>query len=150
MPQLHHPGGDEPDFANDPLADMVLHKDDEHLAPLSGEAEHLPDGQPVEEWTGDGVNNGDCWFPIHFSYQDTNYTADVQQKTGMVKEYHVSGVSPAIDHLPDPYVVAEHISRTKYDFPVNESWYPIELGNTIVLAIEDGSNQRLRNKTAKE
>lgn len=143
MTQIQHPGGTEPAFSNDPVADMVLHKDDDAL--LYGEApgketDVLPPNLPTEEWTGDGVNNGDCWFPIHFTYAGTNYTADVQQRTGVTKEFHVYGMTPAIDHLPEPYVVAEHISKEKYDFPINETHYPMAFGRAVVAAIEEGGD----------
>lgn len=134
MTYTQHPG-DEPDFPHDKVADVVLHKDDDPEVPAPA-----AENEPVEEWTGDGVNDGNCWFPIHFSHAGVNYTADVQTRIGDVKEYHVSGVTPAIDYLPDPYVIAEHISREKYDYPVNEAYYPEVLGQAMVRAIEDGSN----------
>jgi hypothetical protein len=137
MTQTNHPGNDEPAFSNDKITDMVIHKDDDLLFDEPGGTVEKPD---MEEWTGDGVNRGNCWFPIHFVYNGENHTADVQKKLGTVAEYHVSGVDPSIDHLPDPYVVAEHFTKEKYDFPVNETYYPLEFGNTIVQAIEEGAN----------
>jgi hypothetical protein len=127
---------DEPAFTNDKVADLILHKDDEPV--LQNDAPE--EKQAIEEWTGDGVNDGKCWFPIHFSYEGRNYTADVQKITGETAEYMVSGVTPSVDHLPDPYVIAEHISKEKYDFPVNETYYPLAFGNTVLKAIEDGGN----------
>ena len=136
MTHSNHPG-DEPEFTNDKVADMVLHKDDE---PVLNDEAGAEAENPVQEWTGEGVNKGDCWFPIHFSYAGKNYTADVQKKPGVSAEYHVTAITPSIDQLPDPYVIAEHFTKEKYDFPVNETYYPFAFGETVLMAIEEGEN----------
>lgn len=147
MTPIQYPGNSqEPAFTNDQVADMVLHKDDDTMLQNETHADEPQDRPaylPTEEWTGDGFNNGDCWFPIHFTYDGINYTADVQQKIGTVKEFYVCGMTPSIIHLPDPYVVAEHFSKEKYDFPVNEMFYPASFGHAVIAAIEEGSNQEL-------
>lgn len=111
----------EEPFSNDRLTDAVLHQ------------EH--DAAAGEEKTQDNVPPGACSFPIHFGFRGVDYTADVQKHGEALAEYHVTGVHPSIDHLPDPYIVAEHISKEKYDFPVNEDYYPESLGAIIVSAI---------------
>lgn len=140
---MNHPDRNiipEPDFTKDTFEDMVLHKDDEPV--VRDEAnEPGPDAfKPMEEWTGHGVNDGNCWFPVHFNYGGQHYTADVQKKMTPFAEYNVSGITPAVDHLPDPFVVAQHFKDAKYDFPVNEDYYPESFGATIVKAIEEGAN----------
>lgn len=135
----NQPGGNEPEFPNDKITDVILHKDDE---PTYGDDKDGSE-KPVEEWTGDGVNDGNCWFPIHFDYEGKHYTADVQQKQNIYKEYHVSGVTPVIDHLPIPFVIAEHFTKEKYDYPVNEEYYPVSLGEALLKAIEEGSEMKL-------
>ena len=107
----HQPSKTE--FTNDQLTDLVLHKDDEPIIP----------------------NDGACWFPIHFSYEGIDYTADVLRTQTPLAEYHVSGVTPAMEYLPDPFVIAEHFSKEKFDFPVNETYYPLAFGNTLLRAI---------------
>jgi hypothetical protein len=137
---------EEPDFTNDQLTEMVLHKDDEPVI-QNGEIINEPDDveeKAVTEDTGIFSQDGDssaCWFPVHFSYNGVDYTADVKkEKAPVAEEYHVSGITPAIDHLPDPFIVAEHFSTKKYDFPVNETYYPLAFGDTVVMAIRDGNN----------
>jgi hypothetical protein len=93
--------------------------------------------------------NGDsssCWFPIHFAYNGIDHTADVQKRMHRCEEYHVSGVTPAIDHLPQPFIVAEHFSNEKYDFPVNEDYYPLAFGDAVVAAIREGSCQKRKKR----
>ena len=75
-------------------------------------------------------------FPIRFVYNGLAYTAEVYQKETTVMEYHVVGVQPAIDYLPDPFVVASNLRRDLFDFPVNETFYPASLGKIMVGAIE--------------
>ncbi len=91
--------------------------------------------------TLDVATEKDCWFPIHFSYAKVDYTADVLKKEGDMTEFHVTAVSPVIEHLPDPYILASTFSRDAFDFPVNEAFYPRDLGLTILKAIGDGCNQ---------
>jgi hypothetical protein len=75
------------------------------------------------------------WFPIHFVYLGKDYTADVQKVESVLAEYHISGITPAIDHIPDPFVIAEHFSKEKFDFPVNEMYYPASFGHNVLKAI---------------
>lgn len=139
---------EEPDFTNDQLTDIMLHKDDEPVI-QNGEVINEPEDVEEKAAVADDADvfplNGDsssCWFPIHFSYNGVDYTADVQKKKAELgDEYHVSGVTPAIDHLPEPFIIAEHFSSEKYDFPVNEEYYPLPLGDALVAAIQDGCNQ---------
>lgn len=139
MTYTNQPGDKDPAFSNDKLTDLVIHKDDDAL--YSEEEKESGEGEkPVEEWTGDGVNDGNCWIPIHFTYNGKDYTADVQHKLNIYKEYHVSGITPAVDRLPDPFVIAEHFTREKFDFPVNEEYYPKAFGDAVLKAIEDGAN----------
>lgn len=143
---------EEPDFTNDRLTDMVLHKDDETVI-QNGEIINEPEDVEEKALVADDAEifplNGDsssCWFPIHFSYNGVDHTADVQRKKAeLADEYHVSGVTPAIDHLPVPFIIAEHFSNEKIDFPVNEDYYPLALGDALVAAIQEGSNQ-MENK----
>jgi hypothetical protein len=144
---------EEPDFTNDQLTDVVLHKDDEPVirnGEIINEPEDVEEKAAIAEDTDVFPLNGDnssCWFPIHFLYEGINHTADVQKKDAPVaREYHVSGVMPAIDHLPQPFIVAEHFSNEKYDFPVNEEYYPLGLGDMIVAAIREGTNQKRNEK----
>ena len=139
---------EEPDFTNDQLTDVVLHKDDEPVI-QNGEIINEPDDveekavsvEDADVFPLDGDSSA-CWFPIHFSYNGIDHTADVQKKkTQFAEEYHVSGVTPTIDHLPDPFIIAEHFSDEKFDFPVNEEYYPLVFGDTVVSAIKDGSKK---------
>jgi hypothetical protein len=139
---------EEPDFTNDQLTDMVLHKDDEPVV-RNGEIINEPEDVEEQAVVADDADvfplDGDsssCWFPIHFSYNGVDHTADVQKKKApLAEEYHVSDVTPAIDHLPEPFIVAEHFSNGKYDFPVNEDYYPLVFGDKVVAAIQQGNNQ---------
>lgn len=44
-------------------------------------------------------------FSIHFSYLANDYTAQVHKTATAVPEYRVTMVNPAVDHLPEPFVV---------------------------------------------
>ncbi len=114
----NHPPKNE--LTNDPLTDLFLHKDDETIIP----------------------DDGACWFPIHFSYQGIDYTADVLRTQTPLAEYHVTGVTPVMEYLPDPFVIAEHFSKEKFDFPVNETYYPLAFGNTVIRAISQETGNK--------
>ncbi|MES2328846.1 MAG: hypothetical protein V4539_04535 [Bacteroidota bacterium] len=146
MTNIYQPAREETGFTNDQLTEMVLHKDDEPII-QNGEIIDEPDDvddnaivaadADVFPLAGDSST---CWFPIHFSYNGTDHTGDVQRiQTQLAEEFHVSSVIPAIDHLPEPFIVAELFSGEKVDYPVNESYYPTELGNTIRKAIRQGA-----------
>jgi hypothetical protein len=75
-------------------------------------------------------------FSIRFGFNETIYHARVVQKETTVMEYHVSDVRPALPFLPEPFVVASNLRRDLFDFPVNETYYPVALGKAIVAAIE--------------
>lgn len=149
MTNTHNSPREETDFVNDQFTDIVLHKDDEPVV-QNGEIINEPDD--VEERSvavqdaamfpqKNSDSSSSCWFPIHFTYKGVDHTADVQRvKAPLSEEYHVSGIIPSIDHLPDPFIVAEHFSKEKFDFPVNEEYYPVAFGDRIVSAIRDGSN----------
>jgi len=128
----------ETGFENDRLTDMVLHKDD---TPVIKNGEIINEPEDVEEKAIPGdqqpvdAAGKDCWFPIHFTYEGRDYTADVQKAETMNAEYHVSAVTPVIEHLPEPFVVAEHFSKEKFDFPVNETYYPAAFGLAVLRAI---------------
>jgi hypothetical protein len=89
---------EEPDFTNDQLTDVVLHKDDE---PVVRDGEIINEPEDVEEkaLVADDAevfplngNSSACWFPIHFAYNGIDHTADVQRKkTPVGEEYHISG-----------------------------------------------------------
>ncbi len=96
---------------------------------------------PGDEIKTAAPGNEPCLFPIHFSYEDKNYFADVQKKKSDLTEYHVTSVSPAIAHLPDPFIIAIHFSKVKFDFPVNETYYPLNFGLTLLRSIRDGCNE---------
>jgi hypothetical protein len=137
------------DFTNDQLTDLVLHKDDASIME-NEEAVNRPedmDENTLSDENADVFNQkGDssaCWFPIHFSYQGIDYSGDVKRMQATVTEYHVIDITPAIDHLPEPFVIAEDNDTEKFDFPVNEIYYPQTLGTAIVKAINDGSNDGL-------
>ena len=105
----------------------------------------MKNSQPEEQhaelvFTNDSVN--DCWFPIHFSYAGTDYTADVLKKQGDITEYQVTAVSPIIENLPDPFILASTFSKNAYDFPVNETYYPPQLGLSIKQAIGNGCDHK--------
>lgn len=126
-------------FGNERLTDMVLHRDDE---PVIENGEIINEPEDVEENTipGEqmltrGGENNPCLFPIHFEYEGENYTADVYKAETLHAEYYVSAVTPVVDHLPEPFVVAEHFSKEKFDFPVNETYYPSSFGLAVLKAI---------------
>src|SRR5882757_3306881 len=101
----------ETGFENDRLTDIVLHKDDTPVI-QNGEVINEPEDVeeraiPGEEVPVSGGDNKACRFPIHFIYEGKNYTADVQKAETTHAEYHVTAVTPGIDHLPDPFIVAE-------------------------------------------
>ena len=140
----------ELNFPNDQLPEWVLHKDDTSI---------LKNGEIIHE-TGDvgektiitpqsptnaAPKMEPCFFPIHFNYGNTDYTADVKKADTIVAEYHVTGVSPDVDHLPDPFIVTLHFSGGKYDFPVNEKYYPQVFGLAVVKAIHKGYIQKERS-----
>lgn len=75
-------------------------------------------------------------FSIRFAFNNVIYHAQVLQKETTVMEYHVSNVKPEISYLPDPFIVASNLRRDLFDFPVNETYYPIGFGKSIVAAIE--------------
>ena len=126
----------ETGFENDRLTDIVLHKDD---TPVIQNGEIINEPEDVEEKAIPVEENNPmsniCWFPIHFTYEGKEYTADVQKAETTHAEYHVSAVTPDVDHLPDPFVVAEHFSKEKFDFPVNETYYPAAFGLAVLKAI---------------
>jgi hypothetical protein len=133
-------------FANDPLTDLVLHKDD---VPDTRNSEIVNEPEDVEEnsvpASGKEDSGKDCWFPIHFIFDNQVYTADVKKRKADVEEYHVYDVTPSIAHLPEPFIIAEHISRVKFDFPTNETYYPLALGTAIVKAITNGNSASVNN-----
>lgn len=124
----------ELDFPNDSLTDWVLHKEDQ---PVIRNGEIINEPEDVAEKS---LGDKDCWFPIHFNYSGIDHTADVLKREGEITEYHVTAVLPVIDHLPDPYIVASTFSKDAFDFPVNETFYPRELGLIIKQAIGNGCN----------
>jgi hypothetical protein len=145
---------EQPDFANDQFTDLLLHKEDEPVV-KNDEITNKPDD--VEEKVLDneqlpfnGQDKKNCWFPIHFTYEGKDYTADVEKTQPPLEEYHVTAVMPAIDHLPEPYIIAVHFSKEKFDFPVNETYYPLALGTVIVKAITEGYYDRRRTPVIKE
>ena len=75
-------------------------------------------------------------FSIRFAFNNVTYHAQVLQKETTVMEYHVSHVKPEVGYLPDPFIVASNLRRDLFDFPVNETHYPIGFGKSIVAAIE--------------
>jgi hypothetical protein len=75
-------------------------------------------------------------FSIRFAFNNLIYHAQVLQKEITVMEYHVSNVKPEVAFLPDPFIVASNLRRDLFDFPVNETHYPIGFGKSIVAAIE--------------
>jgi CRISPR/Cas system-associated exonuclease Cas4 (RecB family) len=134
MTNTNRPPEQDPEFTNDKLTDLVLHKDDE---PIVENGEIINEPEDVEEQSADAAKKP-CWFPIHFSYKDIHYTADVEKRLTPFAEYRVTAINPSISHLPDPYVVAEHFTKEKFDYPVNEEFYPHELGEIIIKAIGEG------------
>jgi hypothetical protein len=75
-------------------------------------------------------------FSIRFAFNNVIHHAQVLQKETTVMEYHVSNVKPEVVYLPDPFIVASNLRRDLFDFPVNETHYPIGFGKSIVAAIE--------------
>ncbi len=75
-------------------------------------------------------------FSIRFAFHNTIYHAQVFKKETTVMEYHVSNVQPLLAYLPDPFIVASNLRRDLFDFPVNEEYYPIGFGKSVVAAIE--------------
>ena len=127
----------ETDFENDRLTELVLHKED---TPVIQNGEIINEPEDVEEKAIEAIpvndgSNRSCWFPIHFNFDGKDYTADVKKAETLLAEYHVSAVHPAIAHLPDPFIVAEHFSKEKFDFPVNETYYPAAFGLAVLKAI---------------
>jgi hypothetical protein len=75
-------------------------------------------------------------FSIRFVFNGIIYHAQVLQKETTVMEYHVREVRPLLAYLPDPFIVASNLRRDLFDFPVNETYYPVSFGKAIVAAIE--------------
>jgi hypothetical protein len=75
-------------------------------------------------------------FSIRFAFNSVIYHAQVLPKETTVMEYHVSNVKPEVAYLPNPFIVASNLRRDLFDFPVNETHYPIGFGKSIVAAIE--------------
>ncbi|MBV9988628.1 MAG: hypothetical protein JO301_13190 [Chitinophagaceae bacterium] len=75
-------------------------------------------------------------FSIRFVFNGIIYHAQVLQKETTVMEYHVTAVHPVLAYLPDPFIVASNLRRDLFDFPVNETYYPVSFGKAIVAAIE--------------
>jgi hypothetical protein len=149
MENTKNPYETKPVFENDRLTDLVLHKD-EVPDIRNGEIVNEPDDVeekaiPVGEHRGKERSGNDCWFPIHFIFDNQAYTADVKKRKADVEEYHVYDVTPSIAHLPEPFIIAEHISRAKFDFPTNETYYPFALGTSIVKAITNGNSADMNN-----
>lgn len=127
-------------FTNDQLTDLILHKED---TPVIQNGEIINEPEDVQESAVETeVDENEChFFPIHFNFGGIDYTADVQKAKNLFEEYHITGVQPAIDHLPEPYIIARHFADEKFDFPVNETYYPQLLGYAVIKAIHDGSSE---------
>jgi hypothetical protein len=144
MENSKYPVETKPVFENDRLADFVLHKDD---VPDIRDGEIVNEPEDVEEKAipRKDDNGKDCWFPIHFTFDNQIYMADVKKRKADVEEYHVYDVTPSISHLPEPFIIAEHISKVKFDFPTNETYYPLALGTAIVKAITNGNSPNMNS-----
>jgi hypothetical protein len=75
-------------------------------------------------------------FPIKFAFNNRIYQAQVYPRDTTVMEYLVTDVQPEIPYLPFPYVIAANLRRDLFDFPVNEEYYPVSLGKSVLAAIE--------------
>ena len=144
MENSKYPVEANPVFENDRLTDLVLQKDD---VPDIRNGEIVNEPEDVEEKAipRKDDNGKDCWFPIHFTFDNQIYMADVKKRKADVEEYHVHDVTPSIAHLPEPFIIAEHISKVKFDFPTNETYYPFALGTAIVKAITNGNSTSMNN-----
>jgi hypothetical protein len=81
-------------------------------------------------------------FPISFVYNGFTYHAEVLQREATVVEYLVVGLEPGLAYVPDPFVVASNLRRDLFDFPVNETYYPVAFGKAVVEAIEHACLER--------
>jgi len=124
----------EINFTNDQLAEWVLHKDDPPA--LHEEETAAKPGDAGEETIDDlCVKENGIRFPIHFVYKGSGYSADVRKTWTTTPEYDITAVIPSIPYLPECFVVTVP-TKEKFDFPVNETYYPQAFGLAVIDAVK--------------
>lgn len=130
----------EINFTNDQLAEWVLHKDD----PRELNDDEIANDQDIAVEgavdVGQIINNG-IRFPIHFVYNGSGYSADVRKAWTTTPEYDITAVTPSIPYLPECFVVTTP-AREKFDFPVNETYYPEAFGLAVIDAVKNECRAR--------
>ncbi len=128
-------------LATDPVMEWTIHKEE---SPITANDEVTDEPENVEEDAIDTVNENEksSYFPIEFYYRGESHVASVQKIEGILPEYLVTNIQPVVEHLPYPFVVAVHFSKEKFDFPINETFYPREFGIAVIKAITKACREK--------